>query len=200
MAHFAVYQLEKISISFHVLHGLSTSHTDLVLSAQVIEGLSDKEIIQVCRWFSRHQPTIDVIEEMREYGTYMRDLKTLKTIENATSDEAIRQAAQEVYAQLINEQDSKPTPSSSTRKAKPGYVYLIRSGTLYKLGITTDLDKRIAQLNTGLPLGAELLWSVHTAIPKKFETDLHAYFADKRTNGEWFDLEQADIDYIRSLA
>lgn len=73
-----------------------------------------------------------------------------------------------------------------------GYVYLASSvgaPGLLKIGHTTaDPLKRIAQLQTGNPLGVQLVHAIATRDPKAVERRLHQRFATARRRGEWFEI------------
>jgi hypothetical protein len=63
----------------------------------------------------------------------------------------------------------------------------------YKIGKSRDPKIREATLQAEVP-SIELLHVIEDNI----ETYLHKKFDSKRLRGEWFDLSQSDIDYIKS--
>lgn len=78
------------------------------------------------------------------------------------------------------------------------HVYLIRaSNGVVKIGKTRNLAQRLKDLNTASPLDLELLGSVYYALGDQLELELHAQYADKRIKGEWFDLNEDDIEAIK---
>lgn len=199
MPHTQSYQLEGMFAPIDISHGAATMGTDLVLSARAIQALNDDEIIKACRWFARHHLEITIIEQARSGDPENSLSGVLTTIENSTQDPVIKQAAREALDQRIQIPEHTTNPQAIVQVNKPGYVYLIQSGTLYKIGTTTDLAKRLRFFITTLPLGAELLWSTPADNPRALESELHTQFVDKCVNGEWFKLDSADVDYIRSL-
>jgi len=68
------------------------------------------------------------------------------------------------------------------------YVYLIsRLGTMqYKIGIATDIKKRIQALSTATPDELKLMFSVRSEKAEKIEKYIHQLFHDNRIRGEWF--------------
>lgn len=66
-----------------------------------------------------------------------------------------------------------------------GNVYFIRSGELVKIGYTTDVIARLAQLQTGSANELHLLAVIERAAPS-LERLLHSFFAETRVRGEWF--------------
>lgn len=85
-------------------------------------------------------------------------------------------------------------------KIQQGYVYVIESNFLYKIGKAKNLETRIKQLKTGSPNIVNLIYA------KKFNNDynktelyLHNKFKKLRKHGEWFELSQKDLEYIKNV-
>ena len=83
---------------------------------------------------------------------------------------------------------------------KQQYVYLIRCGDdFFKIGIATDPQDRLKQLQTGNP---ETLWLVKYFSfdnARLIEETLHNTFSAFRTNGEWFKLTDDQVNRILDL-
>lgn len=77
-----------------------------------------------------------------------------------------------------------------------GYVYLMHCGPYYKIGRSIDPDKRLEQLAIQLPYKPQLVHSIASNTPAWTEQFFHTYFATKRMNGEWFKLDEADVEYF----
>lgn len=79
-----------------------------------------------------------------------------------------------------------------------GYVYVILNPELehYKVGVSQDVSKRLAELQTGSSVALEVLMSIETSDPYSLEKELHARFAGKRLSGEWFKLTEQDLNVI----
>lgn len=98
--------------------------------------------------------------------------------------------------------------SLSARKERParakvsrsGFVYVVLADTLYKIGRTMDFKKRLHTLNQLLPYELETIAVIETEDMYKLEEKLHNKFASKRKKGEWFRLEDEDIEYLKGLA
>lgn len=83
----------------------------------------------------------------------------------------------------------------------PGFVYLLQSPTsAYKIGRTKNPENRLKTFEVKLPFEVEFVCLIKTPHMSVLESQLHARFADKRVNGEWFDLLPEDVEYIKSLA
>lgn len=107
--------------------------------------------------------------------------------------------------QILNGEWEQPRPITIEQKSqkRAGYVYLVRGETnpiTYKIGFTKDIKNRIKTFSVKLPFPIEFVCAIKTDDMIVLETELHKRFADKRLDGEWFDLSSEDVEYIRGLA
>lgn len=88
------------------------------------------------------------------------------------------------------------------KSGRAGFVYLVNevNGPHYKIGRSKNPDDRTATFGVKLPYRVEYECVIQTPDMYALESELHARFADKRVDGEWFALTPADVDYIKSLA
>ena len=85
-------------------------------------------------------------------------------------------------------------------KKRRGFVYLLRADNrLYKIGRSKAINERIKQLEIKLPYELELVAFIVVGDMYKVERWLHRKFADKRKRGEWFELEEVDIEFIKAM-
>jgi AraC-like DNA-binding protein len=87
------------------------------------------------------------------------------------------------------------------KKRKPGidragYVYIYGGEGSYKIGRTTNIQRRLKELPP-LPFRAELIHTIETDDAAMLETHLHRRFKAQRLNGEWFRLSDDDLTAIK---
>jgi hypothetical protein len=74
-----------------------------------------------------------------------------------------------------------------------GYVYLMKSGRHYKIGHTNAVGRREREIAIQLPEALRVVHSIKTDDPLGIEEYWHKRFANRRKNGEWFELTGDDI-------
>lgn len=93
---------------------------------------------------------------------------------------------------------------------KPGYIYVVRFGPLYKIGLSLTPHKRFKQINPqkvtqhipggyAIPTAVTIVLVKYVPDMKSTEAFLHQQFRSKiAVPGfvEWFYLEQFDVDWI----
>jgi Meiotically up-regulated gene 113 len=96
---------------------------------------------------------------------------------------------------------NKRVKAEKAAKQSKGFVYLIQSQSgAYKIGRTKNPNDRLKTFNVKLPFEVEFICLIETANMHALEAELHEQFSDKRVNGEWFNLNSDDVEYIKGLA
>ncbi len=75
-------------------------------------------------------------------------------------------------------------------------LYVIRCQTYYKIGTTKNIAERVRTIKAGNPFELEV---VYYGLGKgKMEEYWHQHFKDKHHDGEWYCLDENDIDIINT--
>lgn len=132
-------------------------------------------------------------ETIKEYIDYFYEL-------SSKNDFDIDRHNLEILAKTYNidYRETKRKTSESNSK-NVGSVYLMEGDNYYKIGKAKDPISRHKTLSVKLPFEVEIVHTVESNQYGKLEKFLHEKFADKRTNGEWFKLDEDDIEYIKNL-
>lgn len=80
-----------------------------------------------------------------------------------------------------------------------GYVYFIQNQETgaVKIGRAKDLERRIAIFSDDFPFPIRLIQHIYTLNYEKIELAFHHHFDKKRIHGEWFTLDEVDIEQIK---
>jgi hypothetical protein len=78
-----------------------------------------------------------------------------------------------------------------------GYVYLMKSGQFYKIGKSKSPDRRRSEIALLLPHDTNTLHVIATDDPDGIEQYWHQRFKDKRHRGEFFRLNNADVQAFK---
>lgn len=83
--------------------------------------------------------------------------------------------------------------ASESKQEVVGFVYMLRSGKHFKIGKTNAVGRRERELAIQLPERADTVHVIKTDDPSGIEAYWHRRFADRRKNGEWFELRPEDV-------
>lgn len=80
-------------------------------------------------------------------------------------------------------------------------LYFIRAGDAIKVGIASDLNKRIGAIQTSSPHKINLVHSIDLSYEKarQIEKEIHTFFQKTNLQGEWFRSTQFMLDYIEHI-
>lgn len=157
--------------------------------------------ISVIRKLGRLPATADLRMETRTDRTFPSD----KTFSRLGSKAEIvskilaycdsREGFDDVIALCVTYQ---PRARASDTYAPPaateiGSVYLIKSGRFYKIGRTNAAGRREREIALQLPERTKTVHVIRTDDPIGIEAYWHRRFEAKHKNGEWYDLDPADV-------
>ncbi len=84
-------------------------------------------------------------------------------------------------------------PESQSVEGEIGFVYLMKSGRFYKIGRSNAAGRREREIALQLPEKTKTVHVIRIDDPVGIEAYWHKRFESKHKNGEWFDLESADV-------
>jgi len=115
--------------------------------------------------------------------------KVITQIQNREGFESVL-----AICEQLTEDGSKVSIADSTSSpSKEGFVYLIQSGRRYKIGATNDLARRSQAIAVQMPDRTDTVHVIRTDDPFGIEAYWHKRFSNKRTNGEWFELDRSEV-------
>lgn len=85
-------------------------------------------------------------------------------------------------------------------KQEPGFVYVVRmeGSEYFKVGRSVDVPKRMSEFGILLPFPYDLAFTHRVPNARHAEGLLHKEFDPKRIHGEWFLLNQNDLEHARA--
>jgi hypothetical protein len=142
----------------------------------------------------RQDPALPGYKAFRRLGTKAEFVEKLAGHANGRPDyeDVLRLCA--AYQPKERRGDS---PASLSESAPDGFVYLIKSSRYYKIGRSNAVGRREREIAIQLPEPSRTAHVIRTDDPVGIEAYWHNRFAEKRKNGEWFDLSAADVAAFR---
>lgn len=161
----------KITI-VHILH-ISQETKELISTRYMMSGWKN------ARW------EIDHYSYMSPVNCFILIFPDPKPMEKSSSDNIRR---------------IETDPFVGPKNPRRGFVYLFKCNDRYKIGRTKNPTKRLAKMAGAImPFKIERLHAIPCKDACATETELHRRFADKREQGEWFNLTEEDIAYLKEL-
>ena len=148
---------------------------------------------------ARHYKRLPAIMELRMFKRQRPDFPNEKTIhsyfgskEKLLSNLRMWLKDKAGYDDIVEMLGPEVEPESAP-SVKEGLVYLMKSGAHYKIGRSEEIERRVKEIRVALPEAATLVHAIRTDDPAGIEAYWHRRFADRRANGEWFKLSNADV-------
>jgi hypothetical protein len=164
--------------------------SDLVLDkyAEVCRHYGKPPSSAELRYYARH--ATDFIS----HNTFAKHFGNKNGVISALKDRAIERGEEDLIAILPDTSTTNAlSEETNSDPTVEGWVYLLQSGSHYKIGRSDELEKRVRQISIALPEKVELIHAIKTDDPPGIEAYWHRRFSAKRANGEWFKLSNADV-------
>ena len=161
--------LERYARGARELHRLPTDG-DLRLEARITPGFPSTKT------FARLGTKSEIVGQLLEYCRGHEGY-----------DDIVRLCEEYVPRKRSGPRES-PVPEEEI-----GFVYLIKSGRFYKIGRTNAAGRREYELGIQLPERVKEIHVIQTDDPSGIEAYWHKRFNAKRKQGEWFELDAADV-------
>lgn len=146
----------------------------------------------------------DIEAEIRRYFPRIKNANTWAICELGESENCLKRYGYFDICQRVNKQMicSKCIEKQEKEKEKyPGYIYLIgnQAEGIYKIGLSHKPKERYKAFKTKLPFEVKIIHQIGVDNMEKAEKKLHVHFQNKRTNGEWFNLTEQDVEFILKI-
>lgn len=155
---------------------------------------------EVCRYYGKAPSSAELRHYARKtpsfigHNTFTNHFGSKDGVIAALRERAVERMEDDLLAMLPGVEVQSPTKSdAASTTATEGYVYLLKSGSHYKIGRSDEIEKRIKQITISLPEKVELVHTIRTDDPPGIEAYWHRRFSQQRANGEWFKLSSTDI-------
>jgi Meiotically up-regulated gene 113 len=175
----------------------------------LVEAMDDETMLDQLAGLALELGRIPVVAEMRMKKRADPAFPNEKTYARFGSKSQLRARLREYSSQhrkyepllsLIDALGSTvemPASRESAPDLEIGTVYLLRAGKFYKIGMSNAAGRREREIALQLPQRAAMVHVIRTDDPPGIEAYWHRRFADRRKNGEWFELSAADISAFR---
>lgn len=77
-------------------------------------------------------------------------------------------------------------------------IYIMKCNEFYKIGVGSICDHRLDSFRTGNPYQVDLVFECEIENAFEIESYIHEQFNHFRVRGEWFWLNNADLETIKS--
>jgi len=162
-----------------------------------------REVVVLCCYYWIDDDRGIVVVDNHGFFHKKEKLKRLRDVIDTTlalTDEEVLALDSETEAELYKTQPI-PERKQVDPIAKDGYVYLIKTGPLHKIGVSRkNPDKRLHNYHTENPFPVEILACVRCNDYLGVEVKiLDAFKAAVSKGNEWLDLTEQDVEQIVSL-
>jgi hypothetical protein len=149
---------------------------------------------EICFWLTG-LPSNSEIDEMVKK---LKSLKNKKVRESWTKVWEEEDEKWRIEMEEVNK-ECKERKSLGLKPKQKGYIYLIKSQNLYKIGRAKNIDSRIKKYITENPYEIEVIFKVFVDDYFSEEEKLLKMFESRWIRGEWFSLNDEDVELIKKM-
>ncbi len=193
----------------------------ICVPSDIVGTLDDNTLIETMKDAKRYSDVMDLLYHQFDDGYYKNadksDLpylvKTIDRVEKLRGSDIPNQLGIDIERIIDDckeqmntikkeeEREQKKILEENRKKLKEqeiGYIYLMKSDHGYKIGKSSKLPQRVKQIGIQLPFEHECIYSSKVKNYHKIEKFFHKHFSSKHINGEWFDLTEEDVVFIKA--
>lgn len=206
--------MQSWSIS-HLVKASGLGDIDIFYGAQqgILISLEevDKVTDELYNWCKQNIDILFLIECYSRSGwnwsenfCTLEDLEPLLEADWIDDDDPLKVEAR-LFIEKGNAHQTYCEPSNKIKKHIPvhGYVYVLRAPSMdpsiYKIGREKEYFARIDTLGIKLPWDLEVVVHIESNDYVALEAELHQRFSKMRVKGEWFELTEENIEYLKGL-
>lgn len=151
--------------------------------------MQEKHIAQSMENYIFQLLTFSIEHYQKDLARLLCLAKTIKIRQAKTKDETRSLARRLVWSVGVYEKTQR----------QPGFIYVLEAGSYIKIGRSKRVDNRIKTIDLQMPFKVKPLIILPTLNDAEAEKFLHATYANRRMNGEWFQLNGRDLAKIGGL-
>ena len=140
-------------------------------------------------------------EHINHINNYLQEYYKARTIKTKEEILALTKGIKsDNWIDNILKDFNRKRDKSYTKNNNVGYIYLIRDklGNI-KIGKSINYKRRINDINNTIPQNIDILLVAKIPNYGKIEAHLHRIFKSKRLKGEWFKLNDKDLEKIEYI-
>ena len=170
--------------------------TELILGklASLVRELGHYPVAAELRMKARNDPEFP---SHNTFGRFGRKVQIAAALLNWCESSPGRDDVEAICAPVAEVPDFTTEAEAKQASAEVGYVYLLKSGKYFKVGRSNAPGRRVYELAIQLPEPVATVHTIKTDDPVGIERYWHQRFAERRKNGEWFELRREDVAAFR---
>jgi len=98
----------------------------------------------------------------------------------------------------VKAKEETPPKTEELGQSQFGYVYIVKSASYYKIGMTSRQSGRMSELRGLFPV-LRVINQFACNDRGRVESYLHKKYKKKQVTREWYKLDKEDIEWLRSL-